>query len=187
MGRTPWATYLWPGLSLVWKHGAWPALGWALAFAGLVNFALVASFLWAELFPAAVRKGAWTLVAAVWVGSTVVTRWRDKRAAGNDDAARPGDPFGEAVEQYLKGNWFETECILAGLLRRDPRDVDAGFMLATLYRHTGRLDEAADRLDQLERLDEGVKWALEISRERRWLGEARQAPSDDRVEVTQGE
>ena len=113
----------------------------------------------------------------------MVTRWRNR----GGDAAGPADPFGKAAEQYLKGNWFETECILAGLLRRDPRDVDAGLMLATLYRHTRRLDEAAERLDQLERLDEGVKWALEINRERRWLAEARQAPSDDPVEATQGD
>jgi len=159
----------------------------ALAFAALVNVALVASFVWTELFPAGVRSAVWLAVAAVWVGSAVAARWQHSGADGNDDTARPGDPFGEAAEQYLKGNWFEAECLLAGLLRRDPRDVDAGLMLATLYRHTGRLDEAANQLDHLERLDEAAKWALEISRERRLLAEAPQEPSDDPVEATQGE
>jgi predicted Zn-dependent protease len=159
----------------------------ALAFAALVNFALVASFVWTELFPAAVRKSVWLAVAAVWVGSAVAARWRDTTAGGNDDTTRPGDPFGDAAEQYLKGNWFEAECLLADLLRRDPRDVDAGLMLATLYRHTGRLDEASNQLDHLERLDEAAKWALEISRERRLLAAVQQEPSDDPVEATQGE
>jgi cytochrome c-type biogenesis protein CcmH/NrfG len=87
----------------------------------------------------------------------------------------------------LRGNWFETECVLAGLLRRDLRDVDARMMLATLYRHTGRIDEAVEELDRLERIDEAAKWALEIARERRWLADGRQAASQQPPETTNGE
>jgi len=187
MGRTPWAIHLWPGFALVWKRGGWLALGWALAFAALVDFAIVATFIWTGLFPALVRKAAWMAVAVVWVGSALVDRWLGRGLDSSDETARPDDPFREVVEQYVQGNWFETECLLADLLRRNPRDVDAGLMLATLYRHTGRLDEAVERLDHLQRLDEGAKWALEISRERRWLAEARKAPSDEPVGASQGE
>jgi cytochrome c-type biogenesis protein CcmH/NrfG len=42
-------------------------------------------------------------------------------------------------------------------------------MLATLYRHTRRYDEAAKQLDRLDRLDEAVKWRWEIERERELL------------------
>jgi len=187
MGRTPWATHLWPGLPLICKKGGWLALGCALAFAALVNFAVVASFVWTEVLPSLVRKAAWMAIAGVWVGSVLVDRWRERGLDGSGDVARPDAPFREAVEQYLQGNWFETECVLADLLRRNPRDVEAGLMLATLYRHTGRLEEAVERLAHLERLDEAAKWALEIDRERRWLAEVRKTPSDEPVGVSQGD
>jgi len=56
-----------------------------------------------------------------------------------------------------------------------------------LYRHTGRLEEAASQLDRLERMDEAAKWGLEISRERQWLAANPQPPSDDPVESTNGD
>ena len=74
--------------------------------------------------------------------------------------------FREAAEYYLKGNWFEAECALVELLRQNPRDPEAGLMLATLLRHTGRLEEATNHLDRLERFEGSRKWALEIRRER---------------------
>ncbi len=187
MGRTLWATYLWPGLPLVWKRGAWSALGLALGFAVLVNFALVASLVWTDLLPVAVREGAWLAVLAVWIGAAVVAWRQDVKDHGGAETADREDSFSDAIEHYLRGNWFETECVLAGLLRRDPRDVDAGLMLATLYRHTGRIDEAVHELDRLERIDEAAKWALEIARERRWLATSPQAPSQQPPETTNGE
>jgi hypothetical protein len=179
MGRMPWATYLWPGLPQVWKRGAWSALGLALGFAALVNITVVASLVWTELFPDAVRKAAWLAVAVVWVGSATVARWRDRAAARQADQPQTGDRYCQAMEHYLKGDWFEAECVLAGLLRSSPRDVDANLMLATLYRHTGRPDEAAVQLDRIERLDESAKWVLEIDRERKWLAEAQSEPPVD--------
>jgi hypothetical protein len=159
----------------------------ALGFAVLVNVVLVGSLVWTDLLPVVVRQGAWVVVVTVWVGAAVVARWSDARTSGAGDEFLPGDCFADASEHYLKGNWFETECVLTGLLRRNPRDVDAGLMLATLYRHTGRLEEAASQLDRLERMEEAAKWALEISRERLWLAAVRQEPSDKPVEATNGE
>ena len=103
----------------MWKRGAWSALGLALGFAALVNITVVASLVWTELFPDAVRKAAWLAAAAVWVGSATVARWRDRAAARQDDPPQTGDPYCQAVEHYLKGDWFEAECLLAGLLRSD--------------------------------------------------------------------
>ena len=187
MGRMPWATYLWPGLPILWRRGAWVSLGLALGSGVLLYFALVGSLVWTDLFPALVRRGAWLAVVMLWVGAAVVARWRDAKNVGDPDVGRPGGSFDVAMEHYLKGNWFETECVLAGLLRQNPRDVDAGLMLATLYRRTGRHDEAACQLDRLQRMDEAAKWTLEISRERQWLAEDRQPPSHDPVESTNGE
>ena len=171
---------------MVWRRGAWSALLLALGSALLLNVALIGSLVWTDLYPAMVQKGAWVAVVVVWVGAAVAARARDARlhAAGPDGQ---DDEFATAIEHYLKGNWFETECVLAGLLRRNPRDAEAGLMLATLYRHAGRIEEAATQLERLERMDESGKWGLEISRERLWLAENRQQPPDDPVESTNGD
>ena len=73
----------------------------------------------------------------------------------------------------MKGDYYRAEHVLEGLLRRNLRDVDARLMLATLLRHTGRLDEAAGELDALARLEGAGKWELEMRREREFLTEAK--------------
>jgi hypothetical protein len=49
-------------------------------------------------------------------------------------------------------------------------------MLATLWRHTGRIDEASQQLDRLELMDGARKWILEIHQERKRLQEATKVP-----------
>jgi cytochrome c-type biogenesis protein CcmH/NrfG len=73
----------------------------------------------------------------------------------------------------LKGDYYQAEHVLEELLRRNLRDVDARLMLATLLRHTGRLDEAAGQLDTLVRLEGASKWQWEIEQERDLLAEAK--------------
>jgi hypothetical protein len=55
------------------------------------------------------------------------------------------------------------------MLRLQPRDAEALLQLATLQRHTERLEEAAASLDRLDRLDEAIRWQLEIAAERTQL------------------
>ncbi len=167
MGRMPWATYLWPGLPQICRFGSWPGLGLAVGFAVLLNLALAGTILWDGLFTPGARKLIWAAVAITWFGSAVAARLRGDAARSDPD----GDPYPHALEQYLKGNWFEAEQILARLLDRNPRDLEARLMLATVLRHTGRRQEAARQLDCLERLEGSGKWALEIARERRSLAE----------------
>ena len=71
----------------------------------------------------------------------------------------------------LQADWFGAEQILLDLLSKNPRDVDSGLMLATLWRHTGRFEEASQQLDRLELLDGARKWMLEIHQERKRLAE----------------
>lgn len=167
MGRMPWATYLWPGLPQICRFGSWPGLGLAIGFAVLLNLALVGTILWDGLFTPGARKLIWAAVAITWIGSAVGARLRRQPTPSDPD----GDDFPHALEQYLKGNWFEAEQILARLLDRNPRDVEARLMLATLLRHTGRGQEAARQLDCLETVEGSGRWALEIARERRGLAE----------------
>ncbi len=172
MGRTPWAVYLWPGLPQLWRRGSWSALLLAVAAAGLVNLALASSFVWSELLPERVRIGAWVGVVGLWAGSAGLSRRGDRREAARQEGLKTDGAYLTATEYYLKGQWFEAECQLREILRRNARDLEAGLMLATLLRHTARLAEAAGQLDRLQRLDGSERWALEIARERACLAGA---------------
>ncbi len=167
MGRMPWATYLWPGLPQICRFGSWPGLGLAIAFAVLLNLALAGTILWGGLFTPGARKLIWMAVAITWLGSAAVA-WFRKDPIPRDPNA---DPYPQALEHYLKGNWFEAEQILTRLLDHNPRDLEARLMFATLLAHTGRPQEAARQLDWLEGLEGSGKWALEIARQRRLLAE----------------
>jgi thioredoxin-like negative regulator of GroEL len=106
------------------------------------------------------------LFSAAWL--------RRQAAKERTDPVEAGEAtFEEAQEHYLKGNWFEAERVLGILLRRNTRDLEARLMLATLYRHTRRFDEAARQLDSLGRCEGAEKWEWEICRERELLAEAR--------------
>lgn len=172
MRRTPWATYLWPGLPQLWTRGSWSALAVAAAAAALLNLALLGTFAWSELIVPDLRSALWVALGTAWTAAAVFSAVHERRhggLVGGDTGA-----FAEAQEHYLKGNWFEAERILASLLREDARDLEARLMLATLLRHTRRYDEAGGELDVLVRFEGAGKWELEIGRERELLAEARQ-------------
>lgn len=172
MGRMPWRTYLWPGLVQVCRLGSWSALGLSVGFAALVNLALASSLLWTELLTPGIRITVWGAVGIVWIASAIASYQWDRRQVALQEPVPTHDTFPIALDHYLKGNWFEAEQVLGGLLRANPRDADAGLMLATLLRHTGRRSEARELLDRLARYEGSAKWWLEIARERQLLAEA---------------
>jgi hypothetical protein len=155
----------------------------AVGFASLLNLAISASWVWSELASPGVRTLVWVVVGLVWVVSVVAAfRWDRRQATWQEtDAVR--DAFAAAQDHYLKGNWFEAERILSGLLAENPRDVDAGLMRATLFRHTGRFGEAAGELERVERFESSRKWELEIRRERELLQRLIQ-PESTQTEVS---
>jgi len=174
MGRMTWAVYLWPGLPQLWRRGAWSGLAVAVGFALLLNLALVSSLVWTELelLGSESRTYVWLAVAILWVGSAALGAASNRRRARTADGSTGGDCFGEVLDHYLQQNWYEAEHRLASLLRRKPTDVDARLMLATVMRHTGRLDEAAGQLDRLGRMEGSRKWEHEIAQQRRRLASA---------------
>jgi hypothetical protein len=182
MRRTRWMILCWPGLAQVWTRGSWAGLGVAVSAAVLVNLAILGTMVWSELLPADLRSAVWIAVAVAWAGSAVYGAFEARRGKREGGSKRDGELFEQALSHYLKANWFETERALSRLLRDNSRDLEARLMLATLLRHTGRLDEAAAQLDVLARCDGSQRWAFEIGSERRLLAEARAGETDSRPE-----
>jgi thioredoxin-like negative regulator of GroEL len=120
---------------------------------------------------------AWGGVIAFWLVSAWISlRWLLQGPATAKNADE--DLFREAQANYLQANWFDVEVTLGRLLERQPRDVEARLLLTTLYRHTGRFDEAEAQLRVLEKLDGAVKWQMEIRQERALVADAREEPSE---------
>ncbi len=183
MGRTPILAYIWPGLPTILANGSWLGLAWAAGFAVLINLLVLASLWWPELFSlwwpelltSHARNGLWLATAIYWGGATVASL-RAVRGLNPEEDSAAEATFGDATKLYLRADWFGAERILIDLVRKNPRDVDAGMMLATLWRHTGRIDEASQQLDRLELLDGARKWILEIHQERKRIQEAAKPP-----------
>ncbi len=108
----------------------------------------------------------------VWAAAVGWSIGQCRRQAAVWGQVPENDPFAAALDHYLKGDYYQTEQILEGLLRRNVRDLEARLMLATLLRRTGRRDEAARQLDLLGRLEGAGKWEMEIEDERERLAEA---------------
>lgn len=171
MGRMPYLAFAWPGLPTILATGSWLGLTLALVFALLINLLILASLWWPELLMTQLRTGLWVAIAAFWAGATLVS-WKALRELEADEEQVAGATFGDATRLYLRADWFGAEQVLLELLGKNPRDVDAGLMLATLWRHTGRTQEASQQLDRLELLDGAHKWILEIHQERKRLQKA---------------
>ena len=172
MRRMPWPAYLWPGLPQLARDGNWAALAFAVAAAALLNAVLLGTWFWTDLFAPGLRIICWVFLGVAWSISAGYWAWTDRRQAAA--AGKTGGKiFEEALEDYLKGNWFEAERKLNLLLRRDEHDLEARLLMATLLRHTKRFDDATHQLNLLVRLDGAHRWALEIHREGELLMEAR--------------
>jgi len=166
MRRMPWAMLLWPGLPQLWLRGQWTGLTKAVGAAVLLNVVLVSSFGWSELVSSRTRNILCVSVALFWAASVVAAYVQTRRRPNRKPGTPAKDTFGRALDLYLKGDYFQAECLLVEMLARDKRDLDARLMLATLYRHAQRYEEAVKQIDTLVRFEGAEKWALEIERER---------------------
>lgn len=165
-----WLSTLWPGLPALWR-GDGSGFAPALAFTLLLNAALLSTFIWTDIVATGVRCGAWGVVAFVVLASGWTTR-RAARRPQPGDFASEGDLFPDAMCEYLKGNWVETECLLERVLAARSSDLEARLLLATVWRRTRRLEEARTELQALCQLDGSVKWISEIRRELQYLDAA---------------
>jgi hypothetical protein len=165
--------YCWPGLPQLWAYGSWSGLGLALTAAILLDVLLAASFGWTELLDAKLRIICWSVLGVFWAAASIWSTKQVGRQARIETPEEEQDAFAEALDYYLKGDYYQTERILEDLLHKNLRDVDARLMLATLMRHTGRFDEAIGQLDVLGRFDGAEKWELEVRQERLLLADAK--------------
>jgi hypothetical protein len=164
-----WIMVFWPGLPQLWLRGEWSALGLAVGFSGLMNLAVLATWGWTELLEPPLLLAAWGGVVLFWLVSLVGGLAQTARLAGVSSIDPGGDLFRAAQGEYLRGNWFEAELALNQLIERNPDDVDAHLMLATLLRRIGQPDEARERLRRLATIEGAGKWHLEIARQTRLL------------------
>jgi tetratricopeptide (TPR) repeat protein len=165
MRRTPWATYLWPGLPQLWLEGAWSGLALALVAAGLADVLLLSTLVWVEWFSPALVKLGWLTAGGLWIGAATVAVCSQAKK-GVVDGDSPEGLFRRAQGEYLQGDYFQAEATLAEVLAKNPRDAEARLLLATLLRHSKRYDEAEDQLKQLSRFETAVRWQIEMTGER---------------------
>ena len=171
-------TLLWPGLPWLWLRGSLMGLVLAVAFAVLLDLAVVATWIWSELVEPPVVIGAWTAVAAIFVVATAsaVRAFPPPLALDRDPATDA--LFVQARDAYLARDWTAAEATLRTLLARGQTDGEAQLLLATLLRRVGRVGEAREALDKLSRADSGTPWRTEIARELARLDAGRTAAEE---------
>jgi tetratricopeptide (TPR) repeat protein len=152
---------VWPGLAQIWTGQE--ALGVILAalFAVTVNVAILARFVWTELFLPGTTEFLCALAVLTWLGSLAYTlawlaRWHPDRHRAAIDAQ-----FREALEAYLQGRWNDARRLFEGVLARDDSDADALLYLGSLYLRTGQPELARRALRQCLEQAGGARWAWE--------------------------
>ncbi len=186
----------WPGLAQLWLRGSYPALIFAIGFSILLNVTVVSSFLWPSLLGNFFPAVAWPTLLLAWLASAVISLRMVEQLAGppkmsseqernNFSDKKIGfsahdEPsvenrelshtlFNRAQHEYLMGHWAEAESLLKHRLDQTERDIEARLLLATMFRHTERFDDATHQLTQMEKFDDAVHWSFEIARERQLI------------------
>lgn len=166
---------LFPGVRGLLRYGRWSFLAIALAFLFVLDLWLLFNFYWTDLLTSSGRYYSLGTVLLAWYFLGQVANYCEKQHENRKNADAKKNFFADAITQYLQGNWFEAECFLNEILKRNPRDAEALLMLATLFRHTNRVAEGKQILLDLKKLDESRKWFFEIENELLLMGENKDA------------
>ncbi|MEO1992263.1 MAG: hypothetical protein ABGW78_10060 [Pirellulales bacterium] len=167
-------TLIWPGLPWLWLRGSIGGLVIALAFAVLLDIAILTTWIWSDVVDLQISMGIWTTTFAVWILATTSAVSRFPARIPKKQHARVEILFVEARNAYLAHNWLTAETKLRSLLALAPTDGEAQLMLITMLRRVNRIQEARHALEQLSRSDSGALWQKEINRERLLLEDASQ-------------
>lgn len=174
---------LWPGLPRLWLRGDWNALACAVLFAGALNLTLIHTFLWPLWVPLPSPLWLWPILFLVWTTACWLG-WRQIPdlllvPTGAQPATGQPDFLADAQAAYLRGHWEESELLLRRQLRAYPDDIAAGLMLATMFRHQGKLAEARHQLGEVQRWDAAQWWDFEIQRESAAIDDWEPAESEE--------
>jgi lipopolysaccharide biosynthesis regulator YciM len=152
-------------------------LGLAILTAFALDALLLTNFGWSELVGQGFRTTLWVSFGLFWIAGLA---WSARECRQRNIRLVQGNPdiFAEALEYYLKGDYYQAERVLQALLRHNVRDLEARLMLATLFRHTGRWNEALRQLETLARFEGASQWEMEIEREREMAAAARLQTAD---------
>ena len=167
----------WPGLPGLWCKGHWSSLFAAIGFSILLNIALISSFLWKWSLGEAFPLIAWPVICLIWAATALVSynRLTDVMAVPITEKVavpeRPDTLFIQAQHEYLKGHWGEAQTLLNRQIDQHPRDIESRLLLATLFRHSRKLDQSLQQLKEIKRFDEAVEWNFECTREEELIRE----------------
>lgn len=166
-------TLVWPGLPWLWLRGSAAGLVLALAFAVVLDMAILSTWIWSEFLELPIVIGLWVAVAMIWMAATVsaALAFPAPLQTGHDAAADA--LFTAARDAYLARDWLAAETKLRALLDLSPTDGEAQLLLGTLLRRVGRLDEAATAFETLSRSDTGAPWLPALTRELQRIASAR--------------
>lgn len=170
----PWQSWgaFYPGLYGLWVRGSWGDLALGLAFSWSAATALVVTLVWTEWLPAVVTPGALVASVVLGAGGIWLSVKRGDLAPSEILLNHEPDLFPVALTEYLQGNWYQAEAHCQRLLERDARDAEALLLLVGVYRRSGRLAEARQRLELLASLETGAGWQAEILAEQQLLDAA---------------
>ena len=170
------STLLWPGLPWLWLRGSRAGLLVAVAFAIVLDTAIVSSCVWTELVEVEVAIGLWASAGAIWLLGTLsaVSAFPPPLVLTQDAATEK--MFVEARDAYLARDWLAAETKLLALLTLRPVDGEAQLLLASLLRRVGRTSEAKKALAKLARSDTGLRWQSAVLREQKLLEKALDTP-----------
>ncbi|NDC52985.1 MAG: tetratricopeptide repeat protein [Planctomycetia bacterium] len=158
-------TLLWPGLPWLWLRGSVSGLVLALAFAVVLDTAILSTWVWSEFVESPLVTGLWAATAAIWGVATASAAAAFPTAIRTGHDAAADALFSAARDAYLARDWLTAETKLRSLLVLRPTDGEAQLLLATLLRRVGRLREARFELEKLARSDAGGPWRAVIARE----------------------
>ena len=170
----------------------------------LLHTVVLATVVWPQWLPPRIVAGCGVTLGLLWLAAVGETRGELRRLAAEqssqaiDEAAdsRPPLPdhqettdtlFTTAQNQYLQADWVTTEQTLLELLRLDSEDIEAGLLLATLWRRIGRTRDARRRLRWLARRELAYDWRFEIDAEFNLCDEQDGAPVVETVAETVAE
>ncbi|MDP7205882.1 MAG: hypothetical protein QGH11_09950, partial [Pirellulaceae bacterium] len=149
-----------------------PALAWSL-WAGVAGFWIHGLFQSWRQMPLLTASHPVRRVAGGRDGNEEQTG-NDLLTDGHDE-----DLFESAQQEYLKQNWYEAETLLRKLLQARESDIHARLMLAALYRHNGRREEAEVELKRASRSEDSQKWDFEIKQQQMLLKNASLVDEDE--------